>query len=168
MSSLFANKVTTNTMCSVSVTTLYCSHYLMWHCSNLYHVRNNNYNSNYSFVILICLQSFCKPHFSILLTSFFFKHYTYSLDLHNGDLQTTMQLHTRLTELPLTRCQLYLAFLYVHALSLPNVLKVERLRSRLLENSRIQPNTCICAFSYLSVPFSLMLVVIGLRVRWIC
>ena len=32
----------------------------MCHCSNLYHVYNNNYNNNYSFVILICLQHFCK------------------------------------------------------------------------------------------------------------
>ena len=36
--------------------TLYCPHYLMCYCSNLYHI----YNNNYSFVIPICLQPFLQ------------------------------------------------------------------------------------------------------------
>ena len=121
-------------------------------CSNLYHIFNNNYNNNYSFVILKCLQPFCKPHFLVilhtwlfvfLLTNFSCKLYTYSLDLHNT------QLHSRLTELPLTLCLLYLVLLYAHTFSLQNVLKVEDSRSRLLE--RFIAHACIFAFSYLSV-----------------
>ena len=53
-------------MCLVSVK-LYCSYYLMCHCLNLYHVYNNNYNNNYSFVILICMQPSCKPHVHVIL-----------------------------------------------------------------------------------------------------
>ena len=58
----------------------------MCHWSSLYHVYHNNNNNNFSIVsayilfasytcTLFCLQCFCK-------------HYPYSLDLHNGDLQT--------------------------------------------------------------------------------
>ena len=48
---------------------------LMCHSSNLYYLRNNNYNNNYSFVTLICLLHFCKPHlFFILHTPEMFKH----------------------------------------------------------------------------------------------
>ena len=43
----------------------------MCHCSNLNHI--NNYNNDYSFIILTWFQSYCKPHlFVILFTGLFF------------------------------------------------------------------------------------------------
>ena len=57
--------------------TLYCLHYLMYHCSNLYHLGNNNDNNNYPYVIFICLQPFCKPHlYFIQYITEMFKHAT--------------------------------------------------------------------------------------------
>ena len=50
-------------MCFVSIKySLFSA--LMCHCSNLYHVCNNNYN--YSFNILLCLHPFYKPHFFVI------------------------------------------------------------------------------------------------------
>ena len=49
---------------------LYCPHYPMCHCSNLYHINDNNYNNH------------CFSH-------------KYSLVLYNGHLQTTTVLFTR-------------------------------------------------------------------------
>ena len=118
----------------------------MSHCSNLY--RNNNNNNNYSFVILICLQPFYKQHLHLIV------RFIYRRILN----QT--QLHTRLTQLLLTCCLLCLALLYANTFSLQNILKVEGSHSHHLEKSIA--TACICAFLYLPVLFSLMLVVIGL------
>ena len=49
--------------------TLYCPHYLICHCSNLYHISNNNYNNNYSFVTFICLRYFFAANSSSLCLS---------------------------------------------------------------------------------------------------
>ena len=46
----------------IQLNSLYCPHYFMRHCSNLYHL----YNNNYSFFILICSQPFCKLHLYII------------------------------------------------------------------------------------------------------
>ena len=54
------------------------------------------------------------------------------------------QLHTRLSELILTRCCLTL--LYTHTFNLQNVLKVEDPRSRLLENSVTTICICCCCW----------------------
>ena len=69
-------------------------------------------------------------------------------------------LRTRLTELLLTRCLLCPDLLQFNTNSLTNVLEAEGLRCRLLENSIA--TACIFTFSYLSVPFTLRLVVICL------
>ena len=104
---------------------------LMYHCSHLYNVYNNNYNNNCSFVIFICLQPFCKPHlYFILHTTEMFKHAT----SHKTDWITT------------DCCPLCLAPLYIHAFSLQNVLQVEGIWSRLLEDSIVK--ACVYAFSY--------------------
>ena len=71
------------------------------HCSKLYHVYNNNYNNNNSFVVLICLQPFCKQY----IYKLFFPHdYSlfcpnlsviadfYSLHHHSSDLPTRNKL----------------------------------------------------------------------------
>ena len=80
----------------------------MCHCSNLYYVYDNNYNNNYSFVILICLQPFCRPHlYFILHTTQIFKHST----SHKADWITT------------DCCLLTLALLHVHVFTLQNVVK---------------------------------------------
>ena len=50
---------------------------LLCHCSNWYHVYNNNYNNNNSFMVLICLQPLCKPHLYLILhTTEMFKRAT--------------------------------------------------------------------------------------------
>ena len=46
MSSLIANKVKNKYLFQVQLKSLYSTHYLMCHCSKLYHVYNNNYNTN--------------------------------------------------------------------------------------------------------------------------
>ena len=53
-------------MCLVSIK-LYCPHYLMCRCSNLYHIYNNNYNKNLFIRYSICLQSFCKQYLFVIL-----------------------------------------------------------------------------------------------------
>ena len=91
----------------------------MCHCSKLYYVYNNNYNNNYSFVILKSLQSFCKPHLYFVLRC------------------SNTQLHTILIELQLTVatcCLLCLVLLKFKMISQTNVLEVESICSRLLEN----------------------------------
>ena len=89
----------------------------MCHCSNLYHVYNNNYNNNYSFVILICLQTFCKLNlfvilltglFAILLTSFFVSSTLIRYIFTTKNCKS--QLHTRLTKLLLTAACFVLPF----------------------------------------------------------
>ena len=91
--------------------------------SNLYNVDHNNYNNNFSFDILLCLQAFCKRQhlcvflltqlFAILLTADVFKPRMFPSHL--------TRLHTRLTELlllvvcfvlPLSR-ELYCDFIFV-------------------------------------------------------
>ena len=128
-------------------------HYLMFHCSNLHHLYNNNYNNNYSFIILICLQPSCKSRlfvillirlFAILLLTLLQKH-LFVRSSQGRSLIT--QVYTRLTELLVADCLLYFAFLYTHAISY--MFKLEGLHSLLLENSI--GTACICAFSYLSV-----------------
>ena len=98
-------------------------------------VYNNNYHNNYSLVILICLQPFCKPHlYFILHTSEMFKHAT----CHKTD---WLQLTVAHCDSPF----------YIHMSSVCRTFfKVEGSWSRLLENSTAK--ACICAFSYLSVP----------------
>ena len=112
---------------------LYCPHYIMCHCSNLYHVCNNNF-----FFVILVTQLFAK-----------------SLQLFCSQ-ATSHKADWILTDY----CPLCLAVLYMHNFSLQKVLKVEGSRSRLLENSIA--TACICTFSYLSVPFFFMLVVVGL------
>ena len=125
----------------------------MCHCSNLYHVYNNTYKSNYSFFILICLQPFCKPHlYFILLHGYllfcsqpFCKQYTYSLDLPSGDLQTHNFTQDWLNYNWLLSA-LSGRFIYVCLQS------AERSQSR---GCIILPSIELCsvsAFSYLSVP----------------
>ena len=72
MSSLIATIVNTN-VCLVSLKLFIVrTSFLMCPYSNLYQACNNNYNNNYSFDILICLQPFGKPHlYDILLTRLF-------------------------------------------------------------------------------------------------
>ena len=118
----------------------------MCHCSNLYHVYNNNYNNNYSFVIPICLQPVCKPHlYFILHTTEVFKQAT-----------------SHMTDCITTDCRLLcLALLQSNKIIQTNVLKVEGSCFRLLENSiafllhvYVHSHTCL----------SLMLVIGGLFV----
>ena len=72
----------------------------------------------------------------------------------------------------LTDCRpLCLVFLHTHTFRLQNVLKVEASWSRLLESSTA--TVCVCDFSYLFVPFSLILIVVGLfgtcsMYLWVC
>ena len=101
----------------------------MCHCSNLYHV----YNNNYSFVILFCSQ----PFFQVTLVLY---------SAHNWDVQTLNFTQDWIT---VDCCPLWLAFLYTHSFSLQNVIKVEGSRSCLLENSLV--TACTYALSYLSV-----------------
>ena len=65
-----------------------------------------------------------------------------------------MELHTKLTELLLTRCPLCLDHLYAYAFSLQNVFKVKVSHSCLFENSIVYMHFHTC--------LSLMLVVVGL------
>ena len=115
----------------------YCPHYPTCHCSNLYHVYNNNYNNNYSFVIPIWLQSISKP-------------YLFVRSSQRRTLNRNWLTHTWLTELLLTGCLLCLSLLHAHTFSLQNVLKVEGSCSRFLEDSIA--TVCFCAFLYFSVP----------------
>ena len=97
MSLLIAKKVKTN-VCLISVKLF---SYATVQTSNLYHVYNNNYNNNYSFIVLICLQPFCKQHLCvILLTQLFAKFSQRQSSNHNCIVHT--QLHTRLSEFLLT------------------------------------------------------------------
>ena len=57
--------------------------YLMCHCLNLYHVYNNNYNNNYSFVILV-IRYTAHNLFVTLCTC--------SLDLYSADRSLRMKL----------------------------------------------------------------------------
>ena len=104
---------------------LYCSHYLIYHCSNLYHVYKIKYNNNYS------------------------------LDLYNGDLQTSTvhtQFYTSLIEFLLTVACFILLF------SLTNVLKAKCSCSRILENfiaiSLLLVYAAYCVFAYVYLLFS--------------
>ena len=58
----------------------------------LYHAYNNNYNNNYSFIICMCLQPFIKQCiYKLFFSHDYFAHnlfVSFSIDLHNGDLQT--------------------------------------------------------------------------------
>ena len=75
---------------------LYCVRYFMGHCSNLYHVDNNNYNKNYSLVTVFfashAYSLFLSHDYSIFCSQTFCKHYTYSLDLHKEELQAATSL----------------------------------------------------------------------------
>ena len=145
-------------MCLVS---LYYPHYLMYHCVS------KLYNNNYSLVILL------SQLFAILFTTFLqapklvrqicipkiFKTRLFSTH--------ATRLHTRLNELLLTPCLLCLALLQSNTNSLANVLDVEGSRSRLLANSIAIKllfvhfvHIVVCAFAYLSIRYSLILVVV--------
>ena len=106
-------------------------------------LRNKFFSFFFWFRFIVCMNvntlNQGLPNFFCLVV-----HYTINSSA-GSEQSSNMQLHTRLTEFLLT-----LVFLYTHAFSLQNVLKVEVSRSRLLENSIA--TTCICAFSYLSVP----------------
>ena len=135
MSSLIANNVKTN---MGLVLFLLCGQYTM-----LYVTVSSLYNNNYMFVIL-------------LYTSIPLSTNNYSLDLYNGNLQTTtfLQLHTSPSELLLTIVWLVLPFYS------PTLLEAEDLFYRLLENSFA--TLVVCAFAYLFILYALMLVVVGL------
>ena len=115
----------------------------MCHCSNLYHICNNNYNNNYSFV-------------TTFLQATFVRYSSHTLFCLQNNVSNTerrslnMQLHTRVTELLLTAvCLLCLALLLFITFSLTNVLEAEGWRSCLLENSIA--TACMCEFFFLSV-----------------
>ena len=85
---------------------------------NLYHVYSNKYGNNYSFVILICLQTSRRQHLSIILLT------TICCSAHNLFISTIIfvrsspqrslntQLHTRLTEFLLFSTPLSCPFVY--------------------------------------------------------
>ena len=101
------------------------------------HCYNNNYNNNYSFFILICLQPFRKPHLYFIL---------HTTDMFN---QTTSHKTDCIT---LSKWSLCLAILYVYTFNLQNVLKAEGLWSRLIESSIRTAR--MYAFSHLSVHYA--------------
>ena len=89
ISSLIANKVKTN-MFLISIT-LFIVRTILCATVETYSTctYNNNYNANYSLVILICLQPFCKQIFLCAAHNLFVGTNIFSLDLYSGDLQTT-------------------------------------------------------------------------------
>ena len=130
----------------------------MCHYSNLYHT----YNNKSSFVILIYLQPFCKIHLFVILfhTTICYSAYNlyvsaslYSLDLYSEELQIVTWRNS--AWISTDCCPLYLVFLYVHTFSLQNDLKVEDSWSR--PSLSVQ---FVYAVSYLSVPFSLCLLLL--------
>ena len=71
-----------------------------------------NCPNNYPFVILICLQPFCKPHLFAILLRRLFAHNLFVSTTQRRYLYT--QLYTSLTELLMTRCPLCVVSLYIH------------------------------------------------------
>ena len=111
---------------------LYCTHYL---CVPLFSmtititVYSIFFSHNYS---LFCSQPFCK-------------HYTYSLDLHNGDFQTTMQVHTRLIKLPLTLACFVLPF-YIRTPSVCRTFTNQKVRVIAFSRTLLRP--LVYVYSY--------------------
>ena len=126
--------------------------------SNLYNVRNSNYNNNYLFDILLCLQLFVSNN-------------TCSPDLYSGYLQTTTVLFTRTASshqtnwITTTRCLLCLVFLLPCTNSLTNVLEVECSCLGFLENSFL---TSFLFVYFVHIACCIRLVVYLLFWYWCC
>ena len=132
MSSLIANKVTTN-MC-LALVKLYIVRIIV--CATV--------QTYITYTIIITTITIRMPHLYVILLPKLFIILPTTLHLFVRSSQP--QLHTRLTELLLIAVCFVLSF-YMRTLSV----KVKGLWSRLLENA--MATTCVCAFSYLSVPF---------------
>ena len=109
----------------------------MCHCTNLYHINNNNYNYN-CLVRYFCLTTMRYSAHTICIST-----NTCSSDLYIGDLQTTTVLFTRKVSSHTTdwittnslSSVLSCPFLIQHNQNFRYVLGAERPCSRLLDNS---------------------------------
>ena len=121
-------------------------HYLMCHCSNLYHVCNNIYNNNWFF---------------ILITQLLANYFQWRCSNHNCFVHTL--LHTRLTEFLLT-----LSFLFICARLQSDEFYQSRMLSRMFV---FLLHYCLCilfallaVYSLMSIFFSHGAVVVGLLI----
>ena len=88
---------------------------VLFHCSNLDYIYeyNQNYNNNYSFVMLICLQTFWKQHLFVVFLTQLFARYLQRWS-SNYDCFVHTKLHTKLTEFLLLSSALSCPFKFLH------------------------------------------------------
>ena len=122
---------------------------------HLYHVYNNSYNNNNSFVFLICLQPFCKPYLLVILLTrlfaFLLTTILYALLLFIKSSQR------RISNRNFTQGWLS----YYHCSRLCSICahfqptECSQIRMLMISPSRESIATaCVCTFSHLSVAFA--------------
>ena len=140
----------------------------MCRCLNLYYVYNNNCNNKHSFVIFICLQPFCKPHFFIMHTTIHYSAYNIFVSatlIHQIFTAAIFKHETvhKTETITFDSCPHCQAFLYIHMSSVCRMFSNWKVHH--LAFQRSLPGPFVYAHSRTCV--SLMLTIAGLGVRCI-